>query len=125
MTEKLKVLVVEDDLLIGADIKRSIQLLGYAVIGVVSTGEQVLEMMETVEPDVIVMDIVLKGRLNGIDTAMRIHKRRPVPIIFLTAYGDEITRQKVLQVKPCGYIIKPFHLDELRRAIEVAADQCG
>ncbi|NQT27713.1 response regulator [candidate division KSB1 bacterium] len=113
MTSKAQVLVVEDDSIISEDIQRSLKKLGYPVVGVFSSGEEALAKIESLHPDVVLMDIVLQGRLNGIDAANRIRSKFHLPVVFLTAYSDQITMARAKDAKPSGYITKPFTSDEL------------
>ncbi len=117
---KVRVLVVEDEFIVSKDIQNSLVKLGYEVVGSAATGEKALEVAMETRPDVILMDIMLKGEINGIETAQNILKEFNVPIIFLTAYTDENTLGKAKQVQPFGYIIKPFKEIDLHTTIEMA-----
>jgi len=113
MTGKVQVMVVEDDAIISEDVQRNLKKLGYSVVGAFTTGEDALAQVESLHPDVVLMDIVLHGRMNGIDAASRIHNRFHVPVVFLSAYSDQITLARAKKAKPYGYIFKPFTSDEL------------
>lgn len=115
-----RVLVVEDESLVAFDIERGLERQGYQVTGVVDTGEEAVEHAHVHLPDVVLMDIRLKGQMDGITAATKIQKTDHIPIIFLTAYGDEATLQHAMAAEPYGYILKPFDTAELRAAIEVA-----
>lgn len=117
---KYKVLVVEDEFIVSKDIQNSLIKLGYNVIGSTATGEKAIELALANEPDVILMDIMLKGDLSGIQAAERILENKSIPIIFLTAYADESTLSKAKLVQPFGYIIKPFKDIDLHTTIEMA-----
>ena len=117
---KNRVLVVEDEFIVSKDIQSSLIKLGYNVVGSAATGEKAIEIALSEEPDVILMDIMLKGPLSGIQTAERILANKSIPIIFLTAYADESTLSKAKLVQPFGYIIKPFKDVDLHTTIEMA-----
>ncbi len=115
-----KVLVVEDELLVSADIEESLEILGYKVVGAVATGKDAIESVEKNLPDVILMDIMLKGDMTGIEAANIIRKKHDVPIIYLTANADLATIEKAKISLPYGYIIKPFTEKDLQTNIEIA-----
>lgn len=117
---KVKVLVVEDESIVSKDIQHSLKRLGYIVLGAASTGEKAVTMIEDVAPDVVLMDIMLKGDMSGIDAAEIIRRDYKIPIIFLTAYADEATLEKAKITEPYGYIIKPFKEIDLHTSIEMA-----
>lgn len=115
------VLVVEDDGLIAFHLKEVLEKAGYRVIGLAYSGEMVLKALEEdPKPDLIMMDIGLAGSLDGIDTALEIRKRFPIPLIFLTAYTSERTIERMNEVAPEGYIVKPFLDRELLAVVEKA-----
>lgn len=122
---KYKVLVVEDEFIVSKDIQNSLIKLGYNVIGSAATGEKAIELALANEPDVILMDIMLKGELSGIQAAEKILENKSIPIIFLTAYADESTLSKAKIVQPFGYIIKPFKDIDLHTTIEMAIFKHG
>jgi len=117
---KTNVLVVEDESIVAKDIQQSLIKLGYNVIGTASTGEKAYALAEEFMPDIILMDIMLKGSMNGIDTAAQIKEKLAIPVIFLTAYADEGTLSKAKVTEPYGYIIKPFKEIDLHTSIEMA-----
>lgn len=120
MTEKLRIFIVEDDVIIGEDIKKSVRNIGHDIVGFVPSGEQALEQVTQVMPDLVLMDIVLRGRLNGIETAEQIHRHYKIPIVFLTAYADKLTMSRAQRAHPYGYILKPFEDQELKEVLEDA-----
>jgi diguanylate cyclase (GGDEF)-like protein len=117
---KTRILVVEDEYLVGRDIHNMLLRLGHEVAGVVPTGEEALTLIRERPPELVLLDIVLKGELDGIETAKTIKEEFAIPIIFLTAYADEITLSKAKFADPLGYLLKPFELRELYTAIELA-----
>ena len=114
------VLVVEDESIVSKDIQLSLKKLGYHVVGAASTGEQAVLLAQQHMPDIILMDIMLKGEMNGIEAADTIRKETNIPVIFLTAYADESTLAKAKVTQPYGYIIKPFKEIDIHTSIEMA-----
>lgn len=117
---KISVLVVEDESIVSKDIQLTLKKLGYEVVGSATTGENAVELALSLEPDVILMDIMLKGAMSGVEAAESIQKEISVPIIFLTAYADDVTLNKAKKIRPYGYIIKPFKQMDLHTTIEIA-----
>ncbi len=117
---KLNILVVEDEFLVGADIEESLLTLGYVVQKCVPSGPAAIAEVERKLPDVILMDIRLKGEMTGIDAAKIITEKHDVPIIYLTANADINTIEQAKHSLPYGYIIKPFTEKELQTNIEIA-----
>lgn len=117
---KAKILIVEDENIVAKDIQNSLKKLGYIVPSIVSTGEKAIEEVQEARPDLILMDIMLKGDMTGIEAANIIKERYDIPVIFLTAYADESTIQKAKISEPYGYIIKPFKDNDLQTTIEMA-----
>lgn len=117
---KINILVVEDESIVSKDIQHSLNKLGYNVVGAASTGEKALELARSERPDIVLMDIMLKGQMNGIETAEIIRNDMSIPVVFLTAYADESTLSKAKVTEPYGYIIKPFKEIDLHTSIEMA-----
>jgi two-component system, LytTR family, response regulator LytT len=117
---KLKILVVEDESIVAKDIQNSLKKLGYVVPTVVASGEKAIEEVEQSRPDLVLMDIMLKGDINGVEAANTIRENYDIPVIFLTAYADDNTLGKAKIAEPYGYIIKPFKEKELQTTIEMA-----
>lgn len=122
---KTSVLVVEDESIVAKDIQNSLKKLGYNVPSVENTGEDAIQSAAEHKPDLILMDIMLKGDISGIDAAEQIRKRYQIPVIFLTAYADESTLSKAKVTEPYGYIIKPFKEIDLHTSIEMALYKHG
>lgn len=122
---KINVLVVEDESIVSKDIQHSLKKLGYNVVGASSTGEKAIELAGEERPDIILMDIMLKGDMNGIEAAERIKDLYSIPIVFLTAYADESTLSKAKITEPYGYILKPFKEIDLHTTIEMAVYKHG
>lgn len=117
---RTNILVVEDESIVAKDIQNSLKKLGYSVIGTTGSGEEALKLVEESRPDIILMDIMLKGVLSGIEAAAQIKAKYNIPVIYLTAYADENTLNKVKITEPHGYIIKPFKEVDLHTTIEMA-----
>ncbi len=120
MTDKKRILVVEDEGIIAKGIKSSLETLGYAVTSWVTTGEDAIQTVEKNPPDLVLMDIVLQGELDGIEAAKQIYSRFAVPVVYLTAYADESTLERAKVTQPFGYLLKPFEDRELNTSIEIA-----
>ena len=119
------IMVVEDESIVSKDIQVSLKNLGYGICGSSSSGEDAVEKAKESKPDLILMDIMLKGKLNGIETAHIIKESMDVPIIYITAYADESTLNKAKITEPYGYIIKPFEEIDLQTSIEMALYKHG
>ena len=117
---KAQILVVEDDNIVVLELRDRLQSLGYAVSGVASYGGEAIEKAAETRPDLVLMDIRLKGAVDGVEAAEEIRARFDIPVVYLTAYADENTLQRAKVTEPYGYIIKPFEERELHSAIEVA-----
>ena len=115
-----RVLVVEDEGIVAADLAETLAGLGYEVIGTVDTAEAAIAGAIDLAPDIVLMDIRLAGPLDGIQAAAAIKQRRDVPVVFLTASSDDKTLARALETGPLGYVVKPFRTAELRAAIELA-----
>ncbi|HDK41574.1 MAG TPA: GGDEF domain-containing response regulator, partial [Nitrospirae bacterium] len=122
---KTQIMVVEDESIVAEDIKRSLQNMGYEVPAVLSSGEDAVKKAEELRPDLILMDIVLRNKMNGIDAASHIRSILNIPIVYLTAYADEKTLERAKITEPFGYIIKPFEDRELHSIIEIALHKHG
>ena len=118
--EKIKVLIVEDENIVAKDIQINLEKLGYNVVGVNSNGEDAIKTVLEKHPEVVIMDIMLKGNMNGIEAAEKIKKENNIPIIFLTAYADENTLSKAKITEPHGYILKPYKGIDLDTTIKIS-----
>lgn len=119
--EKTKILIVEDDEIVAIDISTRLEKLGfYDVVGITATGEEAVSMTEKIRPDLVLMDIVLKDKMDGIEAAGLIRSRFNIPIVYLTAFADERLLKRAKITEPFGYILKPFKERELHTTIEMA-----
>lgn len=120
---KAQILIVEDERIVASDIEKRLNKLGYNVLESVTSGEEAVEKAKNVLPDLVLMDIVLKGGMDGISAADTIHTLLNIPVIFLTAYADPDTLSRAKKSEPYGYLIKPFEERELIAAIEIALEK--
>lgn len=118
--EKTRILIVEDERLIAEDLKDTIDKIGYEVTAITGFGEEAVKIAEKKLPDLVLMDIVLKGKMDGIEAAEKIHSKFKIPIVYITAYAEDKILEQAKITEPYGYIIKPFEERELRSAIEIA-----
>ena len=115
-----KILIVEDESVIALNIRSTLEILGYAVVGYADQGLMALKKAEALQPDLVLMDIGLKGDMDGIETARQIREQLDIPIIFLTGQADQTTLQRAKVTEPYGYILKPFEKRELHSSVAVA-----
>jgi PAS domain S-box-containing protein len=118
--EKARILLVEDEVIIAMELENKLKKIGYAVTSVVSSGEAALEKAGVDRPDLILMDIRIKGEMDGIETAEAIRKKFGIPIVFSTAYLDEGKIERAKITMPFGYLLKPIQDRDLRVTLEMA-----
>lgn len=118
--EKIKILVTEDETIVAMDLKRRLTSLGYQVINISASGEDCISKSLELKPDLILMDIILKGSIDGIKAAEIIKSKLNIPIVYLTAHTDENTIQRAKITGPYGYILKPYEIRDLHSTIEIA-----
>lgn len=114
------ILVVEDETIVAKDIQCTLTRLGYRAPATASSGEEALRKAAEIRPDLVLMDIVLKGSMDGVETARELRARYAVPVVYLTAYADDYALHRAKTTEPAGYLLKPFQTAELRPAIEMA-----
>ncbi len=119
--DRIRVLIVENEGLVGCDLASTLERLGYQVAGMCRTGEEVLDTVEDLRPDVVLMDIHLAGRLDGIETARLLDAKFPAAVIYLTACSDAETVARAKDTHPSGYLLKPYNEAELGACLEIAA----
>ncbi len=115
-----RILIVEDEKIIAIDLQRRLERFGYVVVGMAGDGATAVKLAKELRPDIILMDIMLVGPMDGIDAAGIIKSHQDTPFIFLTAYTDEKTLERAKAVEPYGYILKPFKERELYTTIDIA-----
>ncbi|MEP3836332.1 MAG: LytTR family transcriptional regulator DNA-binding domain-containing protein [Algibacter sp.] len=119
MKQPIKILIVEDEMIIGANISLQLSTIGYEVTGIFSKGEEALALLPQSIPDIILLDINLKGELSGIETAQIIQQNYNIPIIYVTANADDAHFNEAKTTKPYAFISKPFKKIDLQRVIEL------
>src|SRR5512145_3127263 len=114
-----RILIVEDEHIVAMGIKRMLKNLGYTVTGVASSGDDAISKAESTFPDLVLMDIMLKGDMDGVEAAKEIRERFDVPVVYLTAYSDTNILERAKKTGPFGYIVKPFAEKDLYSNIEI------
>jgi two-component system, response regulator PdtaR len=122
-TEKAKILIVEDDRYAAIYIKQTLESLGIDAIETAVSGEEAIQKAKEMNADIVLMDIVLKGKMDGIEAAEVIKELLGIPIIYLTAFSDDKIVQRAKATKPVGYLLKPFQIRDLQQGIEIALQQ--
>jgi DNA-binding LytR/AlgR family response regulator len=122
MSQPLKILIVEDEMIIAANISLQLTSLGYEVTGIIPRGEEALVHIKHDQPDIILLDINLKGKIDGIETATIMQQDYNIPIIYLTANADDANFKRAKATNPYAFISKPFKKLDLQRAIELTAN---
>ncbi|MEI7812664.1 MAG: PocR ligand-binding domain-containing protein [Ignavibacteria bacterium] len=123
--QKTNILIVEDSSIVAMQIKHLLTNMDYNVLGIVSTGEMAIERASKNRIDLVLMDIRLEGKIDGIETAMVLKDKYNLPVIYLTAYSDDNTFSRAKETDPFGYILKPFESKELKTAVEIALFKHG
>lgn len=119
-----KILIVEDEGIVAKDLQNRLKKFGYCVPAVAASGEQAINKAAELCPDLVLMDIRLKGDIDGIEAAQEIYTRFNIPVIYLTAYADDSTLERAKVTEPLGYLLKPFKERELYTTIEIALNKC-
>jgi hypothetical protein len=114
------ILIVEDEALVAHDLELSLKRMGYGVSGVASSTEEALAAVAQQEPDLVLMDIRLRGVRDGVETASLLRERHRLPVVYLTAYADDTTLERAKLTEPFGYLLKPWNPRELRSTVEIA-----
>jgi two-component system, response regulator PdtaR len=122
-TGKANILIVEDDKNTAIYIRQTLEDFGFDAIEIAVSGEEAIRKAKEMNADMVLMDIVLKGRMDGIEAAVMIREQLDIPIIYLTAYSDDKRVQRAKATKPVGYLLKPFQQRDLLRGIEIALQQ--
>ncbi|MEG3842558.1 ATP-binding protein [Microcoleus sp. herbarium14] len=120
LEKAIKILIVEDELLIAKNLSHKLENLGYQIADLVSCGADAIERAGEMKPDLILMDIVIKGDIDGIETAAIIHQKLDIPIIYTTAYADDETLERAENTGSYGYLLKPFKEREMHATIKIA-----
>lgn len=117
---KPRALIVEDEILIAEELKARLSLLGFSVIATVDSGEEGIAIASRERPDLVLMDIRLKGKKDGVQATKEIRQQVDVPIVYLTAYSDRLTVDRARGTEFDGFVLKPFRAGELQSTIEIA-----
>jgi len=120
MKAKPQILIVEDERITAEDIQRTLKYLGYAVSSIASSARDAIQKVDENKPDLILMDIKLRGDMDGVEATRRIHSRFDIPVVYITGMTEEATLQRAKKTDPFGYIHKPIGEKELQTAIELA-----
>ena len=115
-----KILIVEDDVIISHIIELQLKKLGYIVSGIAANGQDAITLMNNTNPDAILMDIFLDGKMDGIEAAKIIKEKFNIPIIFLTAYSDDNVLERIRTIQSAQYVLKPFTNEDLRIALKLS-----
>src|SRR5919108_5399746 len=115
-----QIMVVEDESIVAEDMKAMLEGFGYTVPTVAFSGEEAVKKAFDTHPDLVLMDIVLKGQMSGVEAVERIRSRCNIPVVYVTAYADEKTVRRAKVTEPFGYLLKPFDARELQTTIEIA-----
>lgn len=118
--EKVNVLIVEDEMITALDLSTGLEREGYHIVGIADNAEEAIHLFKEHQADIILMDINIRGAMDGIDATRELLKIRQMPIIYLTAYTDEETIRRVKEIQPAAFLTKPFSIDNVRVAIELA-----
>ena len=118
--KKIRILIVEDERIIAEDLQQTLTDPDYDVLGTINTGEDAIRLAGKLRPDLVLMDIVLKGKIDGIDAADQILSQFDIPVVYLSAYVDAKRIKRAKKTNPYGYILKPYEEKELKAVIEMA-----
>lgn len=119
-TNPIELLIVEDEIIVARQLSNSLKKLGYEVVAIATSGQEGIEKTAQTQPDLVLMDIVMPGEIDGIDAAQEIRRRFSIPVVFLTAYADRETVSRAAMTDPFGYILKPFQPKDLYATIQVS-----
>jgi CheY-like chemotaxis protein len=117
---KKRILIVEDESVVAMDLRKTLENLGYDVPAVIPTGAEAIYESQKNRPDLVLMDIVLRGPMDGVEAAAKIHSDFGIPVVYLTARTEDMTMERAITAEPFGYLAKPFKDRELKAAIEIA-----
>ena len=124
MGRKIKVLIVEDETIFAMSMRRVLTMLGHETCGVISTGEEAVELAKLENPDLIIMDVCLKGSMDGIEAAREIRSEDDVPIVFISGYQEAKLLEKAGSVEYTTYLIKPIVPDDIKSVIAQTISEC-
>jgi signal transduction histidine kinase len=119
-----RILIAEDEIIAAINLEEQLTDLGYESCGIASSAEELLQKADVTHPDLVLMDIKLKGKIDGIEAAETLQKKKQVPVVFVSAFSDAETVKKASQVNPFGYLVKPIQDASLKTTIEIALQKC-
>lgn len=119
----LRILIVEDEQLVAMDAEMQLVAFGYEVTGIAATGKEALRLAETTQPNLILMDVQLRGSRDGFATAAEVQQQMNIPIVFVTAFGNEEAQRRAKAASPYGFLIKPYRPEDLRAVVSAALEQ--
>jgi two-component system, response regulator PdtaR len=120
MNLNAKILIVEDESIVALDLKQQLENMDYTVVGIAGNGNEAIEKTRVLSPDIVLMDILLKGELDGIETAQKIRDTYNIPFIYLTGSYDNEILERIEISQPLGYLKKPYDRTELHNIIQIA-----
>lgn len=120
MNDKVKIMIVEDETIVALDLSMRLQKEGYEVVGIAASSDDAVALFTEQKPDLVLMDINIKGKKDGIETAKELKKIQEVPLIFLTAFSQNEYVNRAKAVNPSAYLVKPFNNDSLHTSIQIA-----
>lgn len=119
----MRILIVEDEIILAMNVQMELEQLGHEVVGIAKNSTKAITIIEKDKPDLILMDIVIQGEINGMELTSIVNQKYGIPVIYRTAHMDEATINKVNQTEHCGILTKPTQLNELSAAINKAIDK--
>ena len=119
-TKQITAVIVEDEVIIAEDLKEILEELGYHVPDTAVSAEEAIDLIRNEKPDIVLVDIMLKGRMDGIELAKIINDSFDIPFIFVTSHADRATIERAKKTRPHGYIVKPFEEEDIFAAVEIA-----
>lgn len=120
MSKGIEIVIVEDEIIIAKDIRQALENVGYKVLGVARDYDNAIKILDLEKPDLLLLDITLKGNKNGIDVARYVQGHFRLPYIYITSHANKETLNAAIETKPNGYLVKPFNEDDLFTSIELA-----
>jgi CheY-like chemotaxis protein len=122
MMTPMRILIVEDERIVGFDLRRQLSRMGHTVVGIAASGEEAIADTQRLQPDLVLMDVRLHGPMDGIEAAQHIRAQFEIPVIFMSAYTTVQTLEHIWCTVPAGYLSKPFFEPQLRLALERALE---
>jgi CheY-like chemotaxis protein len=115
---RLRILIVEDERIVGMDLRRRLARMGYTVVAITASGEEAIAYAHQLQPDLVLIDVQLRGSMDGVEAAQYIWTQDKIPVVFMSGYTTVETLERVWRTVPAGYLSKPFFDDQLRAALE-------